>query len=43
MKLKLICSIQAIEKYLRGATLSKLNQFHARQACSPLPIVNTVF
>lgn len=43
MKLKLICSNQAIEKYLRGATLSKLNQFHARQACSPPPIVNTVF
>lgn len=42
MKLKLICSIQAVEKYLRGATLSKLNQFEARQVCSALPIVNTV-
>lgn len=27
MKLKLICSIQAVGKYLRAATLSKLNEF----------------
>lgn len=42
MKLKLTCSIQAVAKYLRGATLSKVNQFYARQVCSALPIVNTV-
>lgn len=41
MKLKLICSIQTVEKYLRAATLSKLNQFYARQVCSALLIVNS--
>lgn len=42
MKLKLICSIQAVEKYLRAATLSKPNQFYTRQICSALLTVNTV-
>lgn len=42
MKLKLICSTQAVEKYLRAVILSKLNQFYTRQVCSALLIVNTV-
>lgn len=41
MKLKLICSMQAVEKILRGATVSKLKQFYARQARSALLTVNS--
>lgn len=41
MKLKLICSMQAVEKILRGATVSKLNQFYTRQARSALLTVNS--
>lgn len=41
MKPEVIWSIQAVEKYLIGATLSKLNQFYARKVCFALLIVNS--
>lgn len=41
MKLKLICSMQAVEKILRGAAVSKLKQFYASQARSALLTANS--